>query len=253
MNSLVGHGLILVGAGAAALAVSFAVERREGAELPGGAVQVVVAPRRAASPPEPSTAVPGDRDGLVRAVQRELRRVGCYAGAIDGAWGDAPRRAMRAFLADINASLPVEQPDDILLRLLRGQERRVCYAACPEESATAEGCATDGRLANASARSSPEPTIAAGEAHRQPPAPPIAVEGSPADGAPRLDGGESLAVARSTADPEAPAGPGAPTPPEGLAHRPLAHTRQAKSARPPKLVRKLIRNVQRSLAPLGVR
>jgi hypothetical protein len=252
MNSLVGHGLILVGAGAAALAVSFAVERREGAELPGGAVQVVVAPRRAASPPEPSTAVPGDRDGLVRALQRELRRVGCYAGAIDGAWGDAPRRAMRAFLADTNASLPVEQPDDILLRLLRGQERRVCHAACPEEWATAEGCTSDGP-ANASARSAPEATIAAGEADREPPAPPVAAEGSPAHSAPRIDGGESLAVVRSTADPEAPAGPGVPTPPEGLAHRPLAHTRQAKSARPPKLVRQLIRNVQRSLAPLGVR
>jgi hypothetical protein len=251
MNSLVGHSLILVGAGAAAIAVSFAIERREGTELPGGVVQVVVAPRRAA--PEPSTAVPGDRDGLVRALQRELRRVGCYAGAVDGAWGDAPRRAMRAFLADINASLPVERPDDILLRLLRGQERRVCHAACPEEWATAEGCAADGRPASASARSAPEVAIAAGEARREPPAPPIAVEGSPADGAPRINSEQSLAVARSTADAEAPAGPGVPTPPEGLAHRPPAHTGKAKSARPPKLVRRLIRNVQRSLAPLGVR
>ena len=65
MNSLVGHSLILVGAGAAAMAISLAIERRDGAELPGGDVQVVVAPRRAAPRPEPSTAVPGDRDGLV--------------------------------------------------------------------------------------------------------------------------------------------------------------------------------------------
>jgi hypothetical protein len=248
MNSLVGHSLILVGAGAAAMAVSLAIER-EGAEL-GGAVQVVVAPRRPAPAPEPSTAVPGDRDGLARALQRELRRVGCYAGAIDGTWGDAPRRAMRAFLADINASLPVEQPDDILLRLLRGQERRVCHAACPEEWATAEGCTADGRPAGASARSVPEATVAAGEARREPPAPPIAAEPSPTATAAKIKTEEALAVVRSTADTEAPAGP---TPPEGLAQRPLADTHKAKSARPPKLVRRLIRNVQRSLAPLGVR
>ena len=252
MNSLVGHSLILVGAGAAAMAVALALEHREGAERPGGAVQVIVATRRAA-PPEPSTAVPGDRDGLVRALQRELGRVGCYAGPVDGAWGDAPRRAMRAFLADINASLPVEQPDDILLRLLRGQQRRVCHAACPEEWATAEGCTADGRPASASARFAPEATIAAGEARREPPAPPITVEPSPADAAPRNNSEESLTLARSTANAAAAAGPDAPTPPEGLAHRPLAHTRKAKSARPPKLVRQLMRDVQRSLAPLGVR
>jgi hypothetical protein len=245
MNSLVGHCLILVGAGVAAIAVSFAIERREGAELAGGAVQVVVAPRRAA-PPEPAAAVPGDRDGLIRALQRELRRVGCYAGSIDGTWGDAPKKAMRAFLLDINASLPVEHPDDILLRLLRGQERRVCHAACPEEWATAEGCSADGPAA--SARSAPESTIAAAEAHPEPPAPPGSVQASP-DAAPRIASGEALAVARSTAD-EAPAESGLPTPPEPLAH---PHTRKAKSAKPPKIVRQLLRNVQRSLAPLGIR
>jgi hypothetical protein len=247
MNSVVGHCLILVGAGIAAIAVSFAIERREGAELAGSA-EVVVAPRRAA-PSEPPAAVPGNRDGLVRALQRELRRVGCYAGAIDGTWGDSPRRAMRAFLVDINASLPVEHPDDILLRLLRGQERRVCHAACPEEWATAEGCSADGRPADASARHDPESTIAAAEAHPEPPAPPGSVQPSP-DATPRFASGESLAVARSTADAEAPAASAVPTPPESLAH---PHTRKAKSAKPPKLVRQLMRNVQRSLAPLGIR
>ena len=47
MNSLVGHSLILVGAGAAAMAVALALEHREGAERPGGPVLVVVAPRAA--------------------------------------------------------------------------------------------------------------------------------------------------------------------------------------------------------------
>src|SRR5262249_39968327 len=153
--------------GVAAIAVSFAIERREGEELAGGAVQVVVAPRRAA-PAEPAAVGPGGRDGLLRALQRQLRRGGCHPGGLDGTGGDAPKKAMRAFLVDINASLPVEHPDDILLRLLRGQERRVCHAACPEEWATAEGCSADGSPAGGSVRPAPESTIAAAEAHPEP-------------------------------------------------------------------------------------
>ena len=156
---------------------------------------------------------------------------------------------MRAFLANTNASLPVEQPNDILLRLLRAQQRRVCHAACPEEWATAEGCPADGRP-DASARPAPDSTIAAAEPH---PAPPDRVQ-PPPDAAPTIASGEALAVARSTADAEAPAESpaesGLATPPEPLAH---PHTRRGKSAKPPKLVRQLIRNVQRSLAPLGIR
>jgi hypothetical protein len=243
MNSLVGHCLILVGAGVAVIAVSFAIERREGADLP-GAAQVVIAPRRVAPPAEPPTALPADRDGLIRALQRELKRVGCYAGAVDGAWGDEPRKAMRLFLADINASLPVEQPDDILLRLVRDQERRVCHAACPEEWATAEACTTDGRPAKA--RPQPEPIIAAAPAaaHVEPPAPAMPVEAAGARIASEEAGHDHApAAARATAD-----GPadGTPTQPEH------PHARKAKP-RPPKIVRLLIRNVQRSLAPLGLR
>ena len=63
---------------------------------------------------------------LARDLQRELKRVGCYDGDADGDWKTASRRAMSEFLAKVNASLPVDRPDYILLTLLQGHANRAC-------------------------------------------------------------------------------------------------------------------------------
>lgn len=76
---------------------------------------------------------------LARDLQRELRRVGCYSGKIDGDWGPGSRRAMAGFVAKVNASLPVQEPDYILLSLLRGQRAQVCGLACNEGSYAVAG------------------------------------------------------------------------------------------------------------------
>lgn len=68
---------------------------------------------------------------LVRNLQRELKRVGCYAGDVDGDWGAGSRRAMAAFTDRVNASLPVEQPDFILLTLVQGHQSGICGKGCP--------------------------------------------------------------------------------------------------------------------------
>lgn len=81
-------------------------------------------------------AAPGER--LTRAIQAELRRVGCYTGDVDGDWGPATRRAMQAFNDRVNASLPIAQPDYILLTLLQGHAARACGAACPYGQAQSE-------------------------------------------------------------------------------------------------------------------
>jgi hypothetical protein len=67
---------------------------------------------------------------LVRAVQEELRRVGCYSGAIDGRWGPRSRAAISSFLERANAMLQAEKPDYAHLRLLRTFEGRAC-GTCP--------------------------------------------------------------------------------------------------------------------------
>ena len=85
--------------------------------------------------------LPGDRAGLARELQRELRRVGCYDGEINGTWTPAARRAMKTFTDSVNASLPVDQPDYILLTLVQGRQERVCGAPC----SAGQGMAEDGR------------------------------------------------------------------------------------------------------------
>ena len=54
--------------------------------------------------------LPSDRAALVRDLQRELRRVGCYTGALDGIWNTSTRAAMKAFTGRVNAVLPIERP-----------------------------------------------------------------------------------------------------------------------------------------------
>jgi len=71
------------------------------------------------------------RRRLARSIQGELKRVGCYKGEVDGDWSAETRRAMKAFNDRVNASLPIEQPDFILLTLLQGHAAQACGPACP--------------------------------------------------------------------------------------------------------------------------
>lgn len=68
---------------------------------------------------------------LVRNLQRELKRVGCYYGEIDGDWGTGSRRAMSSFTDRVNASLPIDQPDFVLLALVQNSQGAVCGRGCP--------------------------------------------------------------------------------------------------------------------------
>jgi hypothetical protein len=76
-------------------------------------------------------AVPGDRASLARALQRELQRVGCYDGEVNGTWTTSTRMAMKAFTDRVNASLPIDQPDYILLSLVQRHDGRACGTNCP--------------------------------------------------------------------------------------------------------------------------
>ncbi len=88
--------------------------------------------------PRPTAAPEMSRTDLVRSIQRELKRVGCYWGDIDGEWGAGSRRAISAFTERVNASLPLEQPDIVLLALVQGQSGTVCGRACPSGQTLAD-------------------------------------------------------------------------------------------------------------------
>lgn len=97
-----------------------------------------------------------ERHELVRAIQRELQRVGCYRGDVDGSWGSRSKRAMGAFVARVNASLPMDKPDEILLTLIKGHTDNVCGKTCPQGQTLIEdrGCVPATVLAQQSKRKS---------------------------------------------------------------------------------------------------
>jgi len=137
MNNVSGHLAILAGAGVAAalLALATYVGRRMETSASAQAPVVVTVPARAtaAPPPQaaprqapPGTASPRDPTSLARQLQSELRRVGCYDGELSGVWTSRTRMAMKAFTDRVNASLPVDKPDQILLALVQSHQGVAC-------------------------------------------------------------------------------------------------------------------------------
>jgi hypothetical protein len=81
---------------------------------------------------------PADRAGLSREIQRELKRVGCYDGEVSGNWTTSARMAMKTFTDRVNASLPIDQPDYILLTLVQRHQGRACGSDCPSGQSLGE-------------------------------------------------------------------------------------------------------------------
>jgi len=87
-----------------------------------------------ATQPKLTTLKPADEHArltLVRDLQRELKRVGCYDGEFNGAWGTTSKRAMATFMERVNATLPLDEPDYVLLTLVQGHAAQVCGPSCP--------------------------------------------------------------------------------------------------------------------------
>jgi hypothetical protein len=93
-----------------------------------------VAPLSADSSRRLASSKPTDDDArreLTRDLQKELKRVGCFDGEINGTWSPASKKAMSAFMDRVNATLPVEDPDYILLTLVQGHAAQACGKSCP--------------------------------------------------------------------------------------------------------------------------
>lgn len=102
------------------------------------------------SKPGPS-ASPEDAVSLARALQRELKRAGCYHGEINGNWNTSTRQAMKAYIDIANAKLPVTNPDPVLLALIQGDQHMGCAERCLRDG-KADACREDRA---ATARSGP--------------------------------------------------------------------------------------------------
>lgn len=91
---------------------------------------------------EPQPAEPADGlspKALASTIQSELRRAGCYAGEVNGAWTAATQRAMQAFVARMNASLPTDKPDFVLLSLLQTRGATGCKTCPPGQASGSDG------------------------------------------------------------------------------------------------------------------
>jgi hypothetical protein len=82
---------------------------------------------------------PTSRYKLVVEIQRKLKKRGCYWGRIDGSWGAGSKYAMQAFIDRVNATLPIEQPDYVLLTLLQANSDKSCGACPAGQTATVGG------------------------------------------------------------------------------------------------------------------
>ena len=71
-----------------------------------------------------------NRTEITRSVQVELKRVGCYDGALNGQFDDATRTAWRSFgkLAGAGTS---DEPTADTLKTLKSIDKRVCPLQCP--------------------------------------------------------------------------------------------------------------------------
>jgi len=92
---------------------------------PGGSAAIPPTDRRTAE----SEKRPLTPAALTRAIQGSLRRADCYDGPINGTWTRSSQDAMARFVAVVNATLPVELPDEVLLSLLESNPAARCASA----------------------------------------------------------------------------------------------------------------------------
>jgi hypothetical protein len=73
-----------------------------------------------------------DAVSVTRGVQRHLKQAGCYDGPVNGAWNGQTRKAMYEFTGVVNARLPVDRPDPVLLVLLESNPDASCASGCAD-------------------------------------------------------------------------------------------------------------------------
>jgi len=99
-----------------------------------------------------------DRRELARALQLGLKRVHCYDGFVGGEWLLQSKLAMKAFLDRVNASLPIDKPDHVLLALVKTHSTVVCGQVC----LAGQSLAANGRCLPTT------PTVTAGSVNNTP-------------------------------------------------------------------------------------
>lgn len=117
---------------------------------------------------------PTDSFSMTRDAQKELQRLGCYDGQINGVWSQSSRIAAERFLDRVNAKLPTDKVDNFLLALLQGQTGLVC-GQCP----TGEALGPAGRCISTALLKRSVAPVATGALPDVPAVPPRAIDERP--------------------------------------------------------------------------
>lgn len=87
----------------------------------------------------PASAAPTEKQpaaDVPERLQKELKRVGCYDGAVDGVWGEGSEAALENFGAHRGRALASFLPDDTNLAAVAAESGRICPLTC--EAGTVE-------------------------------------------------------------------------------------------------------------------
>ena len=82
---------------------------------------------------EKAKAAPGpqiDPRDMARLLQLELKRVGCFDGAVNGKLDSSTRGALKNFSKLASLSLPDDELSNDTLKIIRGVDKRVCPLVC---------------------------------------------------------------------------------------------------------------------------
>ena len=82
-------------------------------------------------------APPDDPKALAELLQRELVRVGCYAGRVDGEWGPGSRSALASFNLYAKMALPTDRAEARSVQAVQTALTRICPEDRPSPSGTA--------------------------------------------------------------------------------------------------------------------
>ena len=63
---------------------------------------------------------------MTESMQKELKRVGCYSGEVDGKWGEGTRDAVQEFADESKMVLSTSEPTEVALNVLAASKAGVC-------------------------------------------------------------------------------------------------------------------------------
>jgi uncharacterized membrane protein YgcG len=103
---------------------------------------------------KPAPVVTNNTPDQIRTAQKQLFRLGCYAGSADGSWSDATQSSVRRYYLQ-QGHLPKQvSVTDELLSDLEKQKSRVCPLICKD------GYVANGEVCVAKEKSKPAPSVA---------------------------------------------------------------------------------------------